>query len=607
MSTDAALSTAMAELRMAMKDPISIGQTAGEQRQRPPHRSRAATAPAAEMSVLTGIKPLQVRKPVKSPVKSSSRNGTGSSKIAPGDQKTVVTSPTRNIVAVSRAQRIAKQGIRRQTVTHHRRGSSGNSVKTGAQKQTRSPTQLVAPRPRKVKGEKMALLQTSGFSSQNQVGQSNSPRLQTQVVSATKFIDKDLPDTPNSIAPTPTELYQPSRNSLLLARKARASVDSAKRSPLSVITDTDSQANILPSSAPASASDEISPHRLTTILEYKTLSENSPPASGTTTPIATQIHLRGGSVVTVTPPELTAWQRSIYIQGPIRLPKPVILPRKDSVASMEPFQEAIDRVYQDALFVPRRRSDDAIVDDVCEFFDDFGFGDIGFGSDLLAIEQAEGANDDDVMDVDELEETIERFTTPPGFPHAVDDISPIEKVVAKDVIEASIAKAVVVPEPSVPLPPVNNEETLRARGIARLSQQSAGRSSQGSRSSSFRKEVPSASRPTSDTLTASVAGENQDGLLPLLPPPEASMLDAVMEASQGEEADWVEEMTPDGDAGGMDWSDEDVEETDAGATWTAPAIRRKKQHGLDRGLVGKEKRNPVAKMRRFVATATTIL
>lgn len=85
------------------------------------------------------------------------------------------------------------------------------------------------------------------------------------------------------------------------------------------------------------------------------------------------------------------------------------------------------------------------------------------------------------------------------------------------------------------------------------------------------------------------------------------MLDAVMEASQGEEADWVEEMTPDGDAGGMDWSDEDVEETDAGATWTAPAIRRKKQHGLDCGLVGKEKRNPVAKMRRFVATATTIL
>jgi hypothetical protein len=308
--------------------------------------------------------------------------------------------------------------------------------------------------------------------------------------------------------------------------------------------------------------------------------------------------------VTVTPPELTAWQQSIYIQGPIRLPKPVILPRKDSVASMEPFQEAIDRVYQDALFVPRRRSDDAIVDDVCEFFDDFGFGDIGFGSDLLAIEQLEGANEDEVMDVDELEETIERFTTSPGFPHAGDDISPVEKVVAKDVIEASIAKAASAPEPSVPLPPVDNEETLRARGIARLSQQSVRRSSQGSRSSSFRKDVSSS--PTSGTLTASITGDGRDSLLPLLPPPEPSMLDAVMEASQSEEADWAEETTPDEDTGGMDWSDEDVEETDAGASWTAPAIRRKKQHALDRGL-GREKRNPVVKMRRFVATATTIL
>jgi hypothetical protein len=84
------------------------------------------------------------------------------------------------------------------------------------------------------------------------------------------------------------------------------------------------------------------------------------------------------------------------------------------------------------------------------------------------------------------------------------------------------------------------------------------------------------------------------------------MLDSVIEASHGEEGDWVEEMIPDGDAGGMDWSDDDLEETDAGASWTAPAMKHKKKHGLDRGY-GKESRNPVAKMRRFVATATTIL
>jgi hypothetical protein len=82
------------------------------------------------------------------------------------------------------------------------------------------------------------------------------------------------------------------------------------------------------------------------------------------------------------------------------------------------------------------------------------------------------------------------------------------------------------------------------------------------------------------------------------------MLDSVMEASH-EEGDWVEELSPEGNAGGMDWSDDDLEETDAGASWMAPAVKQKK-HGLDRGL-GKESRNPVAKMRRFVATATTML
>jgi hypothetical protein len=616
MSTDAALSTAMAELRMAMKDPISIGQTAGEQlHQRPPHRSRAATAPANQISVLTGIKPLQVRKPLKSPVMSSSRNGTGSSQTAAGGHKVAVTSPTRSTMAVSRSQRVAKQGIRRQTVTHHQRGSSGSSgssAKTGAQKQARSPTQIVTPKPRRAKGETMTMLQTSGFSpnAPGTVSPSKGLSVKTQIMSATRFMDKDLPDTPNSIAPTPIEMYQPSRDSLILARKSRSSTTSTQRSPLLAVVDTDAESNRSPTPqselAPAPASDDLSPHRLTTILEYKAFSESSPPASGTVTPTATQIHLRGGSVVTVTPPEMTAWQRSLYLQGPIRLPKAVILPRKDSVASMEPFQEAIDLVYQNALYISRRRSDDAIVDDVCEFFDDFGFGDDGFGADLLGIEQAEGADDDEVEEIDELEDTVERFTTPPGFPPA-GEISPIEKVVAKDVVEASMAKAAVVIEPSTPLLPANNEETLRARGIARLSQQSDGRSSQGLRSSSYRKETSSVSRRTSETLTASVVGDSQDGLLPLLPLPEASMLDAVVEASQGEEAKWADEMTPDGDAGGMDWSDDEIEETDVGASWTAPAIRRKKQHALDRGLVGKERRNPVAKMRRFVATATTIL
>jgi hypothetical protein len=429
----------------------------------------------------------------------------------------------------------------------------------------------------------------------------------TEIPAAASFVDRDLPDTPNSIAPTPTELYEPSHAPFGEVRKGRINSASTLRSPLSVVSDTNAKSNSSPApqSTPNGQSDGL-PHHLATIQEYKSFSENSPPASGTATPVATQIHLRGGSVVTVAPPELTAWQRSIYIHGPIRLPKPVILPRKNSVASMEPFQEAIDRVYQSALFVPRRMSDDAVVDDVCEFFDDFGFDDIGSEGGLLAVEQIGSLDDDDVMDVDELDETLEQYTTPPGFQSA-GDVSPVERLVAKDVVEASMSRALVSPiilEPNVPLPPVKNEETLRARGIARLSQNSTGRSSTSSRSSSYRKDKPVSTRRTSDPASP-VVSDGQTGMLPLLPAPEPSMLDSVMEASHDEEGDWVEEMTQDGDAGGMDWSDDELEETDAGASWTAPAMKQKK-HGLDRGF-GKESRNPVAKMRRFVATATTML
>lgn len=546
---------------------------------------------------------------------SSSRNGTGSSKVAAGERVSSPTSP-KGIVPVGNAQRVAKQGLKRQSAGHHRRLSSGSSVRMSAHKRSKNALPLAAPKPRRAKkGETLAMLQTSGFFS-NATGviyNPKNPNVNIQMPPAAKFLDKDLPDTPNSIVPTPTELYQPSRDSLISAHKNRVSDGNVKRSPLSIVTDTDAKSNsALTPPPPVSASDEVSPHRLTTILEYESLSENSPPASGTSTPVATQIHLRGGSVVTVTPPELTAWQRSIYIQGPIRLPKPVILPRKNSVASMEPFQEAIDRVYQNALFVPRRRSDDAIVDDVCDFFDEFGFDDIGFAGDLLAVEQT-GGDDVDDMDVDEVEETIdhetERFTKPPGFPVA-EDISPIEKVVAKDVVESLMAKStpVVVPEPPLPLPPVENEETLRARGIARLSQHSSGKGSGSSGTSSLRKASQSrtVSRRTS-VVGPGAAVDGQMATLPLLPPPEESMLDAVLEASQGEEADWVEEITVGGDAGGMDWDDDDdVEETDGGASWMSPAMKHKK-HGLDRGLLGREKRNPVAKMKRFVATATTIL
>lgn len=250
MSSDAALSSAMAELKMAMRDPITIGQ--GEQ-QFPPQPLQAATEPE-EPSLLTGIQPLQVRKGTKGPAESSLQSGTGSSKAIAGvETASPATSPARPVVALSKAQRIAKQGLRRQVATH-RRGSLGASVRlTRAQKKPKTP--IVSTQPRKGNGETFALLQTSDFfRDANEVVHSGIP-------AHASFIDRDLPDTPNSIAPTPTELYEPSHAPFGGVPKGRTNSGSALRSPLSVVSDTNAKSNSLPTqpSPPNAASDG---HRL---------------------------------------------------------------------------------------------------------------------------------------------------------------------------------------------------------------------------------------------------------------------------------------------------------------------------------------------------------
>ena len=278
-------------------------------------------------------------------------------------------------------------------------------------------------------------------------------------------------------------------------------------------------------------------------------------------------------MVTVTPPELTAWQKHLYIQGPIKLPKPAIMPRKNAVASLEPFQEAIDAVYQHALMVPRRRSDDAVVEDICGWFDDFGFDDIKYEGDTLMIEDIAVR---EVREVDEIDiQEIERFSTPPAEPI----VSPVEKAVAKEAIEMSRPD----PVPKPPIPPIENEETLRARGIARLSTLSTG-------SDKSRKASTSSARPLS--------------IISVTPKAEVSTLTAE-DDSLASPRRYDGLQTSMVDQGGFDW-DDDVEELDEHSSWVAPAIVRKKQR-LHRGLSTKETRNPFVKMRRAVATASAIL
>ncbi|KAK5681170.1 hypothetical protein LTS10_006932 [Elasticomyces elasticus] len=417
------------------------------------------------------------------------------------------------------------------------------------------------PWKRRRKGETMSMLLDAGFfpdeetkTHKKNLNISTHARLPLPL----SLQDKDLPTTPNSITSTPTEMYQSGPRSALPPVPRSRKPRKQKRSPLAQIAPTNAKSNS------GSRSAEVSPGRLSAIPELASISENTPPLSGATTPVATLIHLRGGSIVTVTPPELTAWQKHVYIQGPIKLPTPAILPRKNSVASLEPFQVAIDMVYQHALVVPRRRSDDAVVEDICEWLDEFGFEDISYQGDVLMIE------DFTVDEVEEMDETgsheIERFSTPPLEPVA----SPLEKAVAKEVVAMSKPDQVFTA-------PVETEETLRARGIARLSQHS------------------SANRKESLTLA------RQESLVPFAPIPEHSALAAnkILDPTPAEPT-----RNPRIDQGGMDW-DDDVEEMDEQPTWVAPAMARKKQ--LNRGLSTQETRNPVKKMRRLMATASAIL
>ncbi|QIW98187.1 hypothetical protein AMS68_003705 [Peltaster fructicola] len=269
---------------------------------------------------------------------------------------------------------------------------------------------------------------------------------------ASLYQDRSLPKTPDSIVRSPRELY-----------------GAGKRTGFHV-------------NHALKAMEELSPRQLNAIPEnFSSNGELSPLPAGMKSPVKTRIHLRGGSVVTVTPPELDAWRRTVYVQGPIRLTKPAIIPRKNSLASLEPFQEAVDQVYQDALRSSRRRSDEAAAKEICDFFLDFGTCDIYPRGGSLDI-QEEGLS--------ESEEEV-YFDV---------DLAESPSLTASTLPRAALM-------PVLDLPPVETEETLRARGIARLMK----------------------GRQQTSKPAAEVQGlRKADSVLTLVPLPEDSILDAVL-------------------------------------------------------------------------------
>lgn len=320
-----------------------------------------------------------------------------------------------------------------------------------------------------------------------------------------------------------------------------------------------------------------------------------PPPSIIVAPVATQIHLRNGSIVTLTPPELSAWQSTIYLHGPIMLPKPTTMPRKNSVATLDPFQDVVEKLYQDALAIPRRRSDDAVVDDICDFFDAFGFDVISFaGDDFSEVNHGIG-------EVFDLHLDPESFRTPPMQPAV---FSTAEATIASEMLDqVSISS-------SIPLhaPPVENEETLRARGIARMARSAASTTSDEARPG--RRESITLGKPQTSAV------------LPSLPDPETSMLNAVLQPTNRHgsySANVYGQRHPAG--AGAYVSDQGCEHTSLHTTKTSS--RGAKGSNLDDGVeemartdaawsartrpVAASKEPRLSRMRRLVATASSIL
>ncbi|CAD0096994.1 unnamed protein product [Aureobasidium mustum] len=83
-------------------------------------------------------------------------------------------------------------------------------------------------------------------------------------------------------------------------------------------------------------------------------------------------------------PESTAWRRSVYIQGPIKLPTPAVVPRKGSIATLDPFQDVLGNVA-----VPRRKSEDTATDDICEWYDTWQHDPVSFALDEFTLDDTD--------------------------------------------------------------------------------------------------------------------------------------------------------------------------------------------------------------------------
>jgi hypothetical protein len=338
----------------------------------------------------------------------------------------------------------------------------------------RKTTSSVMPWRRKARGETMSMLLDSGFFPVSEyIYNPNETSPSTKSTSkrnqlALNILVKDLPtERPSSIVSTPTNFYQQGfsglrrstrnnqRRSLGVRRRIlnAASVSSSQvsptmithrsvtapplspMSPMTPLTPTKALAALTGGSLltpPSPGSDDSYKHGQASpgILEVipedggvvaaimpthsplsKTPRHSEPEAPALPKAIASEIHLNSGTVLMVQTPETTAWRRSVYTQGPIKLPTPAVVPRKGSIATLDPFQDSLITEP-----TPRRKSEDMAANDICAWYDQWGFENVSFAFDEFKLEDVHTAADWALAPLpEEPESPIDRafrFTTP---------------------------------------------------------------------------------------------------------------------------------------------------------------------------------------------------
>jgi hypothetical protein len=328
----------------------------------------------------------------------------------------------------------------------------------------------VMPWRKRARGETMSMLLDSGFFpvqefiyEKNETPPSSatrSPSKRNQL--ALNILVKDLPkDRPSSILNTPTNFYQQGHTSLRRSTRSSnrrslgprrriltaTSVSSSQGSPVMVTHKTVTT----PLHSPTSPTTPLTPTKALAALTAGMLLPPSPDESpksalpspgilevipednGTTTihsiispishhnsvrsipeapalPDATgsEIHLSSGTVLMVKTPESTAWRRSVYIQGPIKLPTPAVVPRKGSIATLDPFQDVLSNTP-----IPRRKSEDTCLDDICDWYDTWNHDPVSFAGDKFTLDSTHLVNEYAMLPLtEEPESPMDRSITP---------------------------------------------------------------------------------------------------------------------------------------------------------------------------------------------------